>query len=123
MPASYHWSNHDATQAIEADGITSWRSVTDGKFEDYQVLRAYEDISADTRDWRAQLDAKPYVSQGVKAWNKQPIPTPSKDFVRWWRASCDELKARIKEDSRISRQRATTKDSQPRGSKARNAPR
>ena len=92
---------------LARDGRFSMRAEGNGEaFSREPIDDAYPDTCRDgIRHTFEVTHAKRSVVDAVKVYNASPMVTPSKDLVRWWKASCAELKRATKEDTKRNRTR------------------
>ena len=86
----FEWHARDGRFSMRAEGTGEWQGFTREKVEASAIERHY---------------LQPAVVAAVKVYNASPMVTPSKDLVRWWKASCAELKRATREDTKRNRTR------------------
>ena len=87
----FEWHARDGRFSMRAEGNGEWQGFT------------REELPTDSLPiGDRNREAHAYI---VWKYNVSPPLTPSKDLVRWWKASCAELKRATKEDTKRNRTR------------------
>ena len=100
----FEWHASDGRLTMRAEGTGEWQGFSQEKMPpDYpgEPIKGYGGRVPSF----SGSQAKPAVVAAVKAYNASPMVTPSKGLVRWWKASCAELKRATKQDTKRNRTR------------------
>ncbi len=95
----YEWHARDGRFGMRAEGNGESPAYSREKVEASSIERHY---------------LQPTVKTAAQAYNARPLLTPYKGLVRWWKASCAEMKRAAKDDTKAHRTR-TDKRATPTG--------
>ena len=97
----YEWHARDGRFSMRAEGNGEAQAFSRDK-----IQGPYADEHVEYYHPRhADKPSNNGIAALGKAYNKRPLLTPYKDLIRWWKASCAELKRATKEDTKRNRTR------------------